>query len=336
MEATAAERVARLASHLSAAPAPALARAPAAVAAAPPPPPLARAPTAASSAPPPPPAEPGRLLAGQIALITGAGAGIGRAAALLFAAHGARVAAADLDAAAADATAAAVNAASPASAIAIAGDVTADGFAERALAETAAAFGTPDLLVLNAGYTWDGLIHKMSDAQWAAMLDVHATAPFRLLRAFGPALRAAATAEAAGGGAPRPRAVLTVSSVSGTHGNSGQANYAAAKAAVVGLTKSVAREWGRYGVRANCVAFGHVQTRLTGDKAAGAAIAIGGERVALGIPGGGAVAAFMAARSPLGRTGTPEEAAGALLLLASPHASFITGQVLEVDGGAFL
>ena len=186
------------------------------------------------------------------------------------------------------------------------------------------------------GYTWDGVIHKMTPAQWDAMLAVHATAPFRLIQAAAPHMRDAAKKEMDAGGPARPRCIINVSSTSGTHGNAGQANYATAKAGVVGLTKTVAREWGALNIRCNAVAFGFIATRLTAEKG-DSVIKVGGKEVALGIPGGSAAAEAAAEMMiPLRRVGTPEEGAGAMLALASPYCSFVSGQCLEVTGGAFI
>ncbi len=193
------------------------------------------------------------------------------------------------------------------------------------------------LLSLPSGYTWDGVVHRLTGEAWDAMLAVHCTAPFRLVQAAAPFMRDAAKAEAEGpAGRPRPRCIINVSSTSGSHGNAGQANYATAKAGVLGLTKTLAREWGSLGIRANAVTYGFISTRLTGEKGA-ASMRVGGKEVPLGIPGGEAMAAAAAEMMiPLRRVGTPEEAAGAMLLLASPYASFISGQSLEVTGGAFI
>ena len=188
------------------------------------------------------------------------------------------------------------------------------------------------------GYTWDGMAHKLRPEQWDAMLAVHCTAPFRLIQAAAPYMRDAAKREkeASPDGRPRPRSIINVSSTSGTHGNAGQANYATAKAGVVGLTKTIAKEWGMFNVRCNALAFGFIATRLTGDKGA-ASITVKGKTVALGIPGGEAAADAAAEMMiPLGRVGTPEEAAGAMLMLCSPYAGFVSGQTLEVTGGAFI
>ena len=206
------------------------------------------------------------MFAGKVIVITGAGKGIGEAAALMFAEHGASgLVLSDLDAAAAGAVAARARALGVARAEVVAGDVTRDAVIAEIVA-AAARLGRLDVLVNNAGYTFDGVVHKITPPQWDAMLAVHATAPFKLIQAAAPLMRGAAKAELEASGAPAPRAIINISSTSGTHGNAGQANYAAAKAAVVGLTKAVAKEWGPLGVRANAIAFGLIDTRLTRPK----------------------------------------------------------------------
>ena len=271
-----------------------------------------------------------RLLEQQVAIITGSGRGIGAAAARLFAQHGARVVVNDLEAEPAEQVVADIRAAGG-EAIAVPGDVTAPDFPERIVRAAVETFGKLNILVNNAGYTWDGVIHKMSDEQWQAMLDVHATAPFRLIRAAAPFMRDAAKRELAEGRTPEPRCIINVSSTSGLHGNAGQANYATAKMGIVGLTKTVAKEWGPFGIRCNAVAFGFIETRLTQSKEKGETIEVHGKHLPLGIPEHLRQMATMLI--PLGRPGTPEEAAGGILLLASPFAAYITGHVLEVTGG---
>ncbi|PSC70834.1 3-oxoacyl-ACP reductase [Micractinium conductrix] len=279
--------------------------------------------------------EPGRLLLGQTAIVTGGGSGIGRAAAQLFAHHGARVVVSDLDAAAAQATVDFITN-SCGTAISVPGDVTDPTLPVRLVEAAVSAFSGIDILVNNAGFTWDGMIHKMGDKQWQAMLAVHCTAPFRLIQAAAPHMRDAAKREMAGGGRARPRCILNVSSVSGVHGSAGQANYATAKAGVVGLTKSVAKEWGPFNIRCNALTFGYIATRLVGDKSKGESIEVDGERVTLGIPQADGAAAMMKQLIALGRVGSAEEAAGAMLLLACPYASYITGQAVDVTGGGWL
>lgn len=280
--------------------------------------------------------EPGRLLLNQVAIITGAGSGIGRAAAILFAHHGAYVCVSDLDAAAAEATADFIRNSAGDRCIVVSGDVTAEDFPERCVKTTFQAFGGLHILVANAGFTWDGVVHKMKEKQWDTMLNVHCTAPFRLIQAAAPYMRDAAKTELQKSGRAKPRCILTVSSVSGVHGNAGQANYATAKAGVVGLTKAVAKEWGPLNIRANSLVYGHINTRLVQDKGKGASIMVGDEKVALGIPQADATAGIMQQMVALARVGTAEEAAGAMLLLACPYASYITGQAIEVTGGGWM
>lgn len=271
-----------------------------------------------------------KLLENQVAIITGAGRGIGAAAARLFAEHGAKVVVSDLDAAPAEEVVAAIKAAGG-DALAVPGDVTDPAFPEAIMSKTIAAYGKLNVLVNNAGYTWDGMIHKMSDKQFQAMIDVHNLAPFRMIRAAAPYMRDAAKAEKASGAAPESRCIVNVSSTSGVNGNVGQANYSTAKSGIMGLTKTVAKEWGAFGVRCNAVAFGFIETRLTQDQESGEKIAVAGEQVQLGIPGH--MKGMITMLIPLGRAGTPAEAAGAILLMASPLASYITGQTLLVTGG---
>jgi len=223
------------------------------------------------------------------------------------------------------------------SAICCAGDVTADDFPARAVAAAVEAFGGLHILVNNAGFTWDSVIHKTTAKQWDTMLQVHCTAPFRLVQAAEPYMRGAAKEEMARTGQAAPRCILNVSSTSGVHGNAGQANYSTAKMGVVGLTKTIAKEWGGFNIRCNALVFGTIKTRLVGAKEDGAAMSFAGEEVALGIPGSSDPDALAALSGcPLKRAGTPEEAAGAMLMLACKHSSYISGQAIEVTGGSFL
>ena len=275
------------------------------------------------------------MLAHKVAVVTGAGRGIGLSIAKLLAAQGANVVVNDLDATVAAQAVEQVRACG-AEAIAVPGSVADDSFGERIAEETQKAFGRADILVNNAGFLWDGMLHNMGDDQWQKVLDVHATAPFRLIRAFAPLLRDAGKAETLNGEAMQDRCVVNISSTSGLHGNLGQANYAMAKAGVLGLTKTVAKEWGPFGVRCNAVAFGMVDTRMT--RSADAANATTDDLLPpQGLPPDVAAAwsspKMLKLAVPLARKGTPEEAAGAVLMLASPYASYVTGTTLECTGG---
>jgi len=266
----------------------------------------------------------------QVAIVTGSGRGIGRASAQLLASQGASVMVSDMDEVAAAETAAAIREAGGKANV-LAGDVCARDFPKTLIDKTIEIFGTLDILVNSAGFTWDGTLHKMSDEQWQAMLEVHLTAPFRLLRAAAPFLRETAKREIEQRGVARSRKIINVSSTSGTRGNFGQANYAAAKAGLIGLTKTLAREWGPFNIRVNCVAFGLINTRLTAGKETGEKIHCGGTEIALGIPAD--IRENAIKLIPLGRPGTPEEAAGAIFFFASPWSDYVSGQVLEVTGG---
>jgi len=271
-----------------------------------------------------------RLLEDKVAIITGAGRGIGRACAELFAAHGARVVLSDIDAEPAREAAEKIKA-DGGDALAVAGDVTEPEFAPRLIGAALDGYGRIDSIVNNAGYTWDGTIHKMTDGQWQAMLDVHLTAPFRIIRAASHYLRETAKREKEEGGRASARKIVNVSSTTGTRGNAGQANYAAGKAGIVGVTKTLAKEWGRFNIQVNAVAFGFIETRLTQAKEAGASLARESADISLGIPQANREVAFR--MIPLGRGGTPEEAAGPVLFLSSPLGDYVSGQVLEVTGG---
>lgn len=271
-----------------------------------------------------------RLLEGKVAIITGSGRGIGRAAAELFARHGARLVISDIDPEPAGEALAAITK-SGAQAISIIGDVTDRDFPEKLISETLAHFGGLDIIVNNAGYTWDAVIHKMTDEQWEAMLAVHLTAPFRIIRAAAPYLRQTAKREISELGRARARKIINISSTSGTRGNPGQANYSSAKAGIIGLTKTLAKEWGQFNIQVNAVAFGRIETRLTQPKERGETIRRGQHEIAIGIPS--ERLQMTTPLIPLGRAGTPEEAAGAILFFASPLSDYVSGQVLEVAGG---
>jgi 3-oxoacyl-[acyl-carrier protein] reductase len=267
-----------------------------------------------------------RVLEEKAAIVTGSARGIGRATAELLSAHGARVLINDLDDDIAEAAAAEIDGETAV----LSGDLTAEGAPEALVQAAIDAFGRLDIVVNNAGYTWDGMAHRMSDEQFRAMLEIHTVVPFRVLRAASPYLRDAGKRDREQGREVF-RKVVNVSSISGTQGNLGQANYSAAKAGLVGLTRTLAREWGAFKVNVNAVAFGFIDTRLTASSEEGTTIERNGHEITLGIP------PQMRERAgtiiPLGRPGTPEEAAGAIFFLCSPWSNFVHGQVLTVNGG---
>jgi 3-oxoacyl-[acyl-carrier protein] reductase len=271
-----------------------------------------------------------QLLDGKVAIITGAGRGIGAATASLFAQHGARLVINDLDAEPLEVIAAEINN-SGGEAKAVPGDVTDPELPHTLLTAADQTWGAVDVLVNNAGYSWDGTIHKMSDEQWQAMLDVHLNAVFRMIRAAAPYMRERAKVEMADGGEAGFRKIVNVSSTTGTRGNFGQANYAAAKAGLIGLTKTMAKEWGWYNIQVNCAAFGFIDTRMTAVKDGSETIRVGDVSVQLGIPE--QIRNIGTSLIPMGRPGKPEEAAGVLLFFASPLSNFVSGQVLEATGG---
>jgi len=271
------------------------------------------------------------LLENQVAIITGSGRGIGAAAAKRFAEAGAKLVVNDLDPEPAESVVAEIREAGG-QAIAVPGDVLAEQFPDELMRAAIDAFGKINILVNNAGFTWDGMLHKMSDEQWNAVLAVHATAPFRMIRAASAYMREPAKAEKKAGESLQPRCIVNVSSTSGIHGNIGQANYAAGKMGVLGLTKTIAKEWGAFGIRCNAVVFGFIETRMTAPKESGRTITVGEQDVAIGIPQH--LRQIIPQMIPLGRAGTPEEAAAGIFFLASPLAAYVTGHVLEVTGGA--
>jgi 3-oxoacyl-[acyl-carrier protein] reductase len=270
-------------------------------------------------------------LDGRVALVTGSGRGIGQQIAVRLALDGARVVVNDLDEEPARDTIAQIESMGG-RAVACNGDVTAADFGERIVQTAVDAFGGCHIVVNNAGYTWDNVIQKMNDEQWYAILDVHLTAPFRILRAFVNHLRPVVEAEQKAGQRV-VRKVVNISSTSGVNGNAGQANYSSAKAGIMGLTKALAKEWGRYHVTVNAVAFGLIQTRLTQPLQPGAAgtIDVQGRTVKVGVQSDRLAA--LNQMIPLGRGGTPEEAAGAVYLFCSPDSDYVSGQTLVVNGG---
>jgi 3-oxoacyl-[acyl-carrier protein] reductase len=268
------------------------------------------------------------VLDGKVAIVTGSARGIGRATAELLSEHGASVLINDLDGDVAEQTASEIQGETTV----YAGDLTAEGACD-ALVQTAIdAWGKIDIIVNNAGYTIDAPIHKMGDDAFQRMLDIHTIVPFRVIRAAAPHLREPAKKEREEG-TEVFRKIVNVSSISGTMGNAGQANYSAGKSAVVGLTKTLAKEWGQFKINVNAVAFGWIETRLTASKVEDNTMEIGGEKVQLGIPD--QMRGMASMLIPLGRTGTPEEAAGGVFFLCSPWSNFVHGQVLNITGGQF-
>ncbi|KAF8628530.1 hypothetical protein AX15_003841 [Amanita polypyramis BW_CC] len=273
------------------------------------------------------------LLAGEVAIITGAGQGIGKSAALLFAKEGAKIVASDIDEKRLNEVVAEIKAAGG-DAIGVSGDVAANDFPKRIVDAAVKAYGKINHIVNNAGFTIDKMLHTTSDEVFDIIMNIHVRAPFRIIREAAPYFRIKKGADR------ENRSIINVSSTSGLHGNVGQTNYSAAKSAVIGMTKTIAREWGPLGVRANTVAYGVVQTRLIAAKGGDNVIEYGGKKVELGIPTAEPKSSIPSpeslgehSRIPLGRPGTADEAAAAMLFLSSPLASYVSGHTLEVTGG---
>ena len=274
-----------------------------------------------------------KLLDGKVALITGSGRGIGRKAAMMFAEQGASVVIHDLDQDAAEEASSAVREIGAKTAFCL-GDVTEKDVPQKIVQAAIDAFGQLDILVNNAGFTWDAMVEKMTDEQWYAMIDVHATAPFHMVQAASPYIKGAAKKELESGGVAYHRKIVNVTSMAGVTGNVGQANYSTAKAGLVGLTKAMAKEWARYRVNVNVVAYGLMETRLTGDKESGVTLERYGKTVEAGIPK--KIRDMFISKSPFERAGTVEEASAPILFLASPWADYISGHCLNVNGGSWM
>src|SRR3954463_14443220 len=268
------------------------------------------------------------VLDGKAAIVTGSARGIGRATAELLTRARARVLINDLDGDVAEEAASEIKGETAV----FAGDLTKEGVPDELVKKAVDEFGQLDILVNNAGYTWDGTLPKMSDEQFQAMLDIHTIVPFRMVRAAAPHFREPAKKEREEGKEVF-RKIVNVTSISGTMGNAGQANYSAAKAGVTGLTKTLAKEWGQFKINVNAVAFGYIETRLTASKEESNVMEIGGEKVQIGVPE--QLRGMAAMIIPLGRPGTPEEAAGGVFFLCSPWSNYVHGQVLNVTGGQF-
>src|SRR6516165_1045323 len=268
------------------------------------------------------------VLDDKVAIVTGSARGIGRATAELLTEQGAKVLINDLDGDVAEQTSREIDG----DTLVFAGDLTAPGTPDQLVEKVIGEWGKVDILVNNAGYTLDAPIHKMSDEWFQRMIDIHTVVPFRMCRAVAPHMREPAKVEREEGREVF-RKIVNVSSISGTMGNAGQANYSSGKAAVVGLTKTLAKEWGQFKINVNAVAFGYIETRLTASKDESNTMEIGGETVQLGIPD--QLRGMAPMLIPLGRPGTPAEAAGGVFFLCSPWSNFVHGQVLNITGGQF-
>ena len=269
-------------------------------------------------------------LSNKTALVTGAGRGIGLAIATMLSEAGASVLLVDIDEAALN-EAKTLLTSSDAKVATYAADLTASGAADAIIAKMLAELGAIDIIVNNAGYTWDNVIQKTTDEQFQSMLDIHIVAPFRILRAASNWIRETAKKENQAG-TPIMRKVVNITSISGLDGNAGQSGYSSGKAAVVGLTKTMAKEWGRYNVNVNAVGFALIDTRLTKSMTeAETNIAIGERQLQVGMQ---AQAREQAAKLiPLGRVGTPQDAANSVFFFCSPLSDYITGETLVCGGG---
>jgi 3-oxoacyl-[acyl-carrier protein] reductase len=292
------------------------------------------------------------LLAGQVAIVTGGARGIGGAAATALAANGAHVVIAEVDHAKADEAVKTLNDSfGPDTASEFIADLVAPDACNALVDHTLSTFGALDIVVNNAGYAWDGRVHSMTDEQFQAMLDIHLIVPFRLARACAPIFRAAAATDA-DTGHTRHRKTVMVSSMAGAWGLDGAANYAAAKAGMLGLMRSLAQEWGTFNVNVNAVAFGVIQTRFALPQSDHEVIHTGGRTIRVGMPAKQAqrmgvqtdpdrVVTDQEMYAPkkipgitLGRSGTIREAADAIFWLCSPLSDYVTGQMIPVNGGA--
>ena len=268
-------------------------------------------------------------LEGKTALVTGAGRGIGRAIAKRLVGAGARVMINDLDEKMLLESEAEL--AKPGRVSHITGDLTDPAIPELIVHATLAEFDSIDIIVNNAGYSWDNVIQKTTDEQFQAMLDIHLLTPFRILRAASGFIRESAKKEIAASQRVM-RKVVNITSIAGTDGNPGQVGYSAGKAGIIGLTKTLAKEWGRYNVNVNAVGFGLIGTRLVQPLTdAGAKMEMHGHQIRLGVQP--SLLDSVKSACPLGRLGTPEEAAGAVLFFCSPLSDYVTGEVLICGGG---
>jgi 3-oxoacyl-[acyl-carrier protein] reductase len=268
-------------------------------------------------------------LEGKVAIVTGSGRGIGRAIARRLVSAGACVMLNDLDEKMLLESKASLPDADRARHVQ--GDLTDPHVPGQVVEATLHEFGSIDIIVNNAGYSWDNVIQKTTDEQFQAMLEIHLVTPFRLLRAASSYIRETAKREIAGGHRVM-RKVVNITSISGTDGNPGQIGYSSGKAGVIGLTKTLAKEWGRFNVNVNAVGFGLIETRLVQPlNAEGASMEMHGHQIRLGVQPG--LLDSVKSACPLGRLGTPEEAAGAVLFFCSPLSDYVTGEVLICGGG---
>jgi 3-oxoacyl-[acyl-carrier protein] reductase len=269
------------------------------------------------------------MLDGRVAIITGSGRGIGRATAELLSREGAKVVINDLDGDVAEQAASEI----AGEAVVHVGDLTRERAADELVQTAVDAWGRLDIVVNNAGYTIDAPIHKMDDDAFQRMLDIHTIVPFRVCRAAAPHLREPAKREREEGREVF-RKIVNVTSIAGTMGNAGQANYSSAKAGVVGLTKTLAKEWGQFKINVNAVAFGFIDTRLTVAKGEDTVVEVDGRTVQIGVPE--QMRGMLQMMIPLGRAATPDEAARGIVFLCSPLSDYVHGQVLNVTGGLFV
>lgn len=283
-----------------------------------------------------------KRLTDKVALVTGGAQGIGYAVTRKLVEEGAKVLFVDLD----EAAAAKVQQELGPDVSAFVANLLQPDAPQRAVEAVVERFGAVDIIVNNAGFHWDAPLHKMTDAQWQTMLDIHVTVPFRILRAAAPYLFAAAQKDASQG-VENMRKIVNVSSLAASFGVVGAANYSAAKAGAIGLTKALAKEWGRHKINVNAVAFGVIQTRFGLPQSDSNTIQLGGQEIPLGVPlktleamgvaveAAADVYAPRAIKSiPLGRAGHISEAADTIYFLCSPLSNYMTGQVLVASGGS--
>lgn len=276
-----------------------------------------------------------KKLAGKVALISGSGRGIGRAIALKLASEGASIVINDLDPVPAEEVVAEIKAMGS-NAVTCIGDVTAKDFPKKFINAAVDDLGGLDIIVNNAGYTWDSVIQKMSDDQFDAVMDVHVGAPFRILREASEYIRETAKIEIAETGKAKCRKVVNISSISGLYGIAGQVNYSAAKSALIGMTRTLCKEWGRFNVTVNCVAFGLIETRMTQalNSAEAETVIVGNKSLKAGMQP--EMIERITELTPLGRPGSPEDAANAVYLYCAPESDFISGQVTVAAGGLII